>query len=127
MDKIFRQVSVKERLPKLCQTTIFIDRLGNANQLSIDRGNEVYDRKNRNWITETDLLISYDYWFEEVQLPNIDHMKYSDPDPDKYREHSNIYDDGYADGANDGYIDGFKEAIDKLKGTDTLGKEVKGE
>lgn len=96
MDKLFRQVSVKERLPDT-QGGYFTN-VGIVN---------FHGTKFNKWV---------EWWLEEVPIPNIDHMKYSDPDPDKYREHSDIYDDGYADGANDGYIDGFKEAIYELKG-----------
>ncbi|HBW80756.1 MAG TPA: hypothetical protein DEF78_11795 [Sphingobacterium sp.] len=107
MDKLFRQVSVKDRLPDLFKTTIFIDRLGNANQLSIDRKNEVYDRKTRNWITETDLLISYDYWLEPVELPTEDEiLEYA-------RDEQGLED---YDMEQDVFVDGANYILNTLKG-----------
>ncbi|WP_286842649.1 MULTISPECIES: hypothetical protein [Sphingobacterium] len=102
MEKIYRQVSVKDRLP---------ERDGMVVCISAD-GQPFITLYNVGFVISS----SADYWLEVVDFPNVSHKKYSDPDEDKYREHSDIYDEGYADGANDGYIDGFKEAIEAIKG-----------
>lgn len=88
-ETIYRKVLIEDRLPELCQTKIFIDKLGASTQFSIDSldGEGVYCRVNREFFTVEGLKSNYEYWLEEIQLPSEEevllHIETLDDDDNK--------------------------------------------
>jgi len=99
VNKLYRQVSVKERLPK-----------NNGGIIAIcspeDCLQQLYFKDGQFLDPMDDLPMNATAWLEEVELPSTEILEALD--------------------YNGGFKDGVNWIINKLKGTDPLGKEVEG-